>query len=123
MSNSVKCFFMNRFRYFRPNRSAPPKLRFVQMIDPFGMPFHMFEIPIYDRKGHDDGYQTRFKVRRSYGKPVKPVFVSIDSVDMDSMICETYIADTNEMWACIQEHDDPWSTCKGCHEIIDDCYC
>lgn len=80
--------------------------------------------------GHWVGYEflTVIRGRRIDKRPnvrFVPQFVSIDSVDMDSRICETYVADENEHWASMQDHNPPeiWESCKKCHEIIDDCYC
>lgn len=88
MSNSVKCFFVNRFRYFRPNRSAAPKLRFVTVgPDRDGMYREVFDIPMYHRR------------RRSYGKPIRPVFISLDSEEFADFQCKQYEYDEEDHFA------------------------
>lgn len=71
-----------------------------------------------------DGALMAVKTPKRIKRVRRPVFVNLDSVDMDSYICTNYVADENEHWASMQENVyHEWASCKNCHEHIDDCYC
>lgn len=105
-----------RFFFHVRNKSVSRKVQIVLSV--------FRDTPQWSCQVAADGSLMAVKTpKRIAKKNNRPMFISLDSVDLDNLICENYIADENEHFASMQDFDDPWATCKGCHEIIDDCYC